>query len=95
MPPVTPLLDKVSSPADTRGFNITQLKQLADELRAETAARKIELLLASLHDLPDPTRTSQPPPRRPDRDQDRDDDADRRPRFVRRRPAREGLEAAE
>ncbi|MBI5942723.1 MAG: 1-deoxy-D-xylulose-5-phosphate synthase, partial [Caulobacterales bacterium] len=36
MPPVTPLLDKVSSPADTRGFNIPQLKQLADELRAET-----------------------------------------------------------
>ena len=36
MPTVTPLLDKVSSPADTRGFTITQLKQLADELRAET-----------------------------------------------------------
>ena len=34
MPPVTPLLDKVSSPADTRGFSIAQLKQLADELRA-------------------------------------------------------------
>ena len=36
MPTVTPLLDKVSSPADTRGFAIAQLKQLADELRAET-----------------------------------------------------------
>jgi len=36
MPPVTPLLDKVSSPADTRGFSIAELRQLADELRAET-----------------------------------------------------------
>jgi len=36
MPPVTPLLDKVSSPADIRGFSITELKQLADEVRAET-----------------------------------------------------------
>ena len=36
MPPVTPLLDTVSSPADTRDLTIPQLKQLADELRAET-----------------------------------------------------------
>jgi 1-deoxy-D-xylulose-5-phosphate synthase len=32
----TPLLDKVSSPADIRGFSTGQLRQLADELRAET-----------------------------------------------------------
>ncbi len=32
----TPLLDTVSSPADTRNFSVSQLKQLADELRAET-----------------------------------------------------------
>jgi 1-deoxy-D-xylulose-5-phosphate synthase len=36
MPPVTPLLDTVASPADTRKFTLPQLKQLADELRAET-----------------------------------------------------------
>ncbi|WP_337187852.1 1-deoxy-D-xylulose-5-phosphate synthase [Phenylobacterium sp.] len=36
MPPVTPLLDTVASPADTRDFTIPQLRQLADELRAET-----------------------------------------------------------
>ncbi|MBL8553766.1 MAG: 1-deoxy-D-xylulose-5-phosphate synthase, partial [Phenylobacterium sp.] len=36
MPPVTPLLDTVSTPADTRDFTIPQLRQLADELRAET-----------------------------------------------------------
>lgn len=35
MPPVTPLLDKISSPADTRGLSIAELKQLADEVRAE------------------------------------------------------------
>jgi 1-deoxy-D-xylulose-5-phosphate synthase len=34
--PVTPLLDTVRSPTDTRGFSIPQLRQLADELRAET-----------------------------------------------------------
>ncbi len=36
MPPETPLLDTVSSPADTRELSIPQLRQLADELRAET-----------------------------------------------------------
>ncbi|MDP3855895.1 1-deoxy-D-xylulose-5-phosphate synthase [Phenylobacterium sp.] len=35
MPPVTPLLDKVSFPKDTRGFNAAELRQLADEVRAE------------------------------------------------------------
>jgi 1-deoxy-D-xylulose-5-phosphate synthase len=34
--PDTPLLDKVQIPADTRGFDAAQLRQLADELRAET-----------------------------------------------------------
>src|SRR5580700_6542156 len=32
----TPLLDTVAAPADTRGFTQVQLRQLADELRAET-----------------------------------------------------------
>jgi 1-deoxy-D-xylulose-5-phosphate synthase len=36
MAPVTPLLDTVSSPADTRDFSIAQLRQLAEEVRAET-----------------------------------------------------------
>jgi len=34
--PATPLLDKVSSPADMQGFSNAQLKQLANELRQET-----------------------------------------------------------
>jgi 1-deoxy-D-xylulose-5-phosphate synthase len=36
MPPHTPLLDTVHSPADTRELSIAELRQLADELRAET-----------------------------------------------------------
>jgi len=36
MPAETPLLDTVRSPADTRGFSLPELRQLADELRAET-----------------------------------------------------------
>src|SRR3954463_15250155 len=34
--PLTPLLDTVASPADIRGLSLSELKQLADELRAET-----------------------------------------------------------
>ena len=36
MPPRTPLLDRVNIPADLRNFSTDQLRQLADELRAET-----------------------------------------------------------
>src|SRR3954454_19310025 len=32
----TPLLDTVAFPADTRGFSLAELRQLADEVRAET-----------------------------------------------------------
>jgi 1-deoxy-D-xylulose-5-phosphate synthase len=34
--PATPLLDRVRLPADLRNFSVEQLRQLADELRAET-----------------------------------------------------------
>ena len=36
MPPLTPLLDTISSPADTRALSTAELRRLADELRAET-----------------------------------------------------------
>jgi 1-deoxy-D-xylulose-5-phosphate synthase len=36
MPPHTPLLDTVTTPDDIRDFSIADLRQLADELRAET-----------------------------------------------------------
>lgn len=32
----TPLLDRVSSPADTRGLSLVELRQLADEVRSQT-----------------------------------------------------------
>ena len=35
-PPKTPLLDRVQVPADLRNFSPVQLRQVADELRAET-----------------------------------------------------------
>ena len=36
MPHSTPLLDHVRTPSDMRNFSPAQLRQLADELRAET-----------------------------------------------------------
>jgi 1-deoxy-D-xylulose-5-phosphate synthase len=36
MPPLTPALDKIGSPNDLKGLSIGELRQVADELRAET-----------------------------------------------------------
>ena len=55
--------------------------------RGEAVARKLELLVASLHDLPDPAAP------RPVEDEPVAED--RRLRFVRRRAPRDTLEAAE
>ncbi|MES2539322.1 MAG: hypothetical protein V4720_10700 [Pseudomonadota bacterium] len=57
--------------------------------RGETVARKLELLVASLHDLPDPKA----PAGRTEPDDPLEEQ--RRPRFVRRRAPRDELEAAE
>lgn len=56
--------------------------------RGESVARRLELLVASLHDLPDPKA----PPMAPQAPAPEDD---RRLRFVRRRSPRDSLEAAE
>ena len=65
----------------------------AETQRAEAAVRRIELLLASLHDLPDPARAAAPPSATV---KDVAEEAsERRRRLVRRRPVREGMEAAE
>lgn len=58
--------------------------------RGEAVARKLELLVASLHDLPEPAAAPAPPPPRT-----ADPEEERRPRFVRRRSPRDTLEAAE
>jgi hypothetical protein len=60
--------------------------------RGEAVARKLELLLASLHDLPDPALA--PAPSRVAVEEDAPED-ERRLRFVRRRSIRDALEAAE
>lgn len=58
--------------------------------RGEAVAARIELLLASMHDLPQPDQQSVGQPAA-----EEEDESDRKLRFVRRRPARSGLEAAE
>jgi hypothetical protein len=56
--------------------------------RAEAAAGRLELLLASMHDLPEPNRD-------PNRDVNSYGGSERKIRFVRRRTPRDDLEAAE
>lgn len=58
--------------------------------RGEAVARRLELLVASLHDLPDPMVT----PSRPVQEEEKPDE-DRRMRFVRRRTTRDTMEPAE
>jgi hypothetical protein len=55
--------------------------------RGEAVARKLELLVASLHDLPEPAPKPAPA--------EDPGEAERRLRFVRRRSTREMVEAAE
>jgi hypothetical protein len=55
-------------------------------LRGEQIAARLELLVAAMHDLPDPANTAPEPVA---------GEADRKLRFVRRRPSRQELEAAE
>ena len=55
--------------------------------RAEQVAARIEILLASMHDLPDPAVESARAME--------EEDSDKKLRFVRRRPNRSTMEAAE
>ena len=57
--------------------------------RAETVAGRIELLLASMHDLPDPAQDAAQSALA------EEEDSDKKLRFIRRRPNRSSLEAAE
>lgn len=59
-------------------------------IRGEAVARKLELLVASLHDLPDNEPAAQPAS-----GADPSPEAERRMRVVRRRAPRTSLEAAE
>ena len=81
---MTKALEKAGAAAKGSGSSLDGLTA-----RAEAAAARIELLLASLHDLPEPVALTPPDPVEPG------EDADRKLRFVRRRVARTDLEAAE
>jgi hypothetical protein len=74
--------------------SVTNLSVLAD--RAEGAARRLEILMATLHDLPSQT-TPPPPPfsAAAPAESAEDEDEEKQLRFVRRRSSREFIEAAE
>ncbi len=79
---MTRALEKAQGVAGQSEQRLTELTN-----RAEGLARQLELLVASLHDLPEPAGAR--PPTGPAEDA-------RRPRFIRRRMARaETVEAAE
>lgn len=78
---MTAALDKARGAANGSAESLTALTA-----RGEEVTRRLELLVASLHDLPEPKPAARPAEADPAED-------DRRPRFVRRR--RETMEAAE
>ena len=79
---MTRALDKARGAATGSASSLENLT-----LRAEAAAARIELLLASLHDLPESAARAA--------ETEAPDDSDRPLRFVRRRGSRPDLEAAE
>ena len=83
---MTVALDKARAAANGSAESLEALTA-----RGEAVARKLELLVASLHDLPDPSAQPQPP-RAPVAEEP---DEERRLRFIRRRSPRDALEAAE
>ena len=84
---MTKALDQARGAATGSASSLENLTQ-----RAESAAARIELLLAALHDLPEAAPRAE---QRPETAADEADDGDRRLRFVRRRAVRPDLEAAE
>ncbi len=94
---MTKALEKARGAANGSAISLETLT-----VRAEAVAARLELLVASMHDIPDPAS----PVAEPDRAEDGDgaghgaedgarDGAERRLRFVRRRVPRADLEAAE
>jgi hypothetical protein len=82
---MTVALDKARGAANGSAESLEELTA-----RGEAVARKLELLVASLHDLPEPGARAPAPPAAEEQPEE-----ERRLRFVRRRPTRDALEAAE
>lgn len=81
--------EMIAALAQARGAATGSAESLeALTARGEDVARRLELLVASLHDLPEPKPTAKPPEPEPA-------DEEKRLRFVRRRPVRDTVEAAE
>ena len=81
---MTKALDKARAAATGSASSLEGLTA-----RAEAVAARIELLLASMHDLPEPGGNVAPV------QAEAQEEADRKLRFIRRRPGRSDLEAAE
>lgn len=79
---MTRALERARAAAETQSTALDDLTQ-----RGEAAAARLDLLLATMHDLPEPEQGATPPVSA--------DPDDRRPRMVRRRTARAEWEAAE
>lgn len=80
---MTRALDKARGVASSSERNLEDLTT-----KAEGLARRLELLMASLHDLPDPKAAPTAP-------QPESEEETRRLRFVRRRAGRDSYEVAE
>lgn len=81
---MTRALDKARSAATGSAASLEGLTA-----RGEAVAARIELLLASMHDLPEPGATVKPVTA------EADTESDRKLRFIRRKSSRGDLEAAE
>jgi hypothetical protein len=86
---MTRALDKARGVAGSSERNLEELT-----IKADALARRLELLMASLHDLPDPKAVAPDRPT-PDRAESEGDDDARRLRFVRRRAGRGLVEGEE
>jgi hypothetical protein len=85
---MTKTLNRAQAAAANSAASLTHLTE-----RAEKASRKLELMMASMHDLPEPARTEGEPPSAPQWQEDLLEPDDALPRFLSKRRSR--LEAAE
>lgn len=81
---MTRVLEKARTAADHQAQSLDALTQ-----RGEEVAARLELLLASMHDLPDAPKSVSPAV------PFATDEPEKRLRFVRRKPSADNLEAAE